>query len=81
MAARRIGARQGRKNAPQAKSESPEGKFRGILIRVNDEGLRALRLLAVEQDRRIQALGIEALNDLLIKHGKRPVVRNPLTDV
>jgi hypothetical protein len=26
----------------------------------------------------LQALGVEALNDMLVKHGKRPVVKNPL---
>jgi hypothetical protein len=26
----------------------------------------------------LQALGVEALNDVLAKHGKRPVVKNPL---
>ena len=50
------------------------------MIRVNSEGLKALRLLAVERDIRIQALGVEALNDLLSKYGKRPVVQNPLVE-
>jgi hypothetical protein len=51
------------------------------MIRVNPEGLTALRLLAVERDTRIQTLGVEALNDLLRKYGKRPVVQNPLLDM
>jgi len=51
---------------------------RGILTRVNTDGLRALKILAVERDMTLQALGVEALNDMLVKHGKRPVVKNPL---
>jgi hypothetical protein len=51
---------------------------RGILTRVNADGLRALKILAVERDMTLQALGVEALNDMLVKHGKRPVVKNPL---
>jgi hypothetical protein len=51
---------------------------RGILTRVNADGLRALKILAIERDMTLQALAIEALNDLLVKHGKRPVVKHPL---
>jgi hypothetical protein len=51
---------------------------RGILTRVNADGLRALKILAVERDLTLQALAVEALNDVLVKHGKRPVVKNPL---
>jgi len=51
---------------------------RGILTRVNADGLRALKILAVERDMTLQALGVEALNDMLVKHCKRPVVKNPL---
>ena len=39
---------------------------------------RALRMLAAEQDTQLNALAIEAFNDLLAKHGKRRVVENPL---
>jgi Antitoxin-like ribbon-helix-helix len=80
MAAIRSKTRRTRKTAQAAKSESTDRQFRGVMIRVNPEGLKALRLLAVERDARIQRLGIEALNDLLLKYGKRPVVQNPLLD-
>jgi hypothetical protein len=53
---------------------------RGIMTRTNAEGLKALRLLAIERDTTLQALGIEAFNDLLAKHGKAPILRNPLLD-
>jgi hypothetical protein len=53
---------------------------RGLLVRVNADGLRALRQLALDEDTTLQALGVEAFNDLLRKHGSRPVVANPLAD-
>ena len=80
MAAGYRKGRQGRKTAQAPQSKSPERQSRGVMIRVNPDGLTALRLLAVELDTHIQALGVEALNDLLRKHGKRTVVRNPSLD-
>jgi hypothetical protein len=41
---------------------------------------KALRVLAIERDTTLQALVLEALNDLLVKHGKRPSLKNPLLD-
>lgn len=43
-------------------------------------GWRALRLLAVEENTTLNALAIEAFNDLLKKYGKRASVENPLLD-
>ena len=54
------------------------GKARGLLIRVNDDGLKAIRVLAAERDTSIQALGLEAWNDLLSKYGRHPALKNPL---
>jgi antitoxin-like ribbon-helix-helix protein len=51
---------------------------RGVLIKVNDAGWRSIRLLAFERDATLEATGIEALNDLLKKYGKQPIVENPL---
>ena len=56
------------------------GSFKGLLIRMNLEGWRALRILAAETDTTLNALAIEALNDLLKKHGRRQSVENPLAD-
>lgn len=58
-------------------ARDPEA-FKSVLTRMNPEGWRALRLLAVENDTTLNALAVEAFNDLLKKHGKRPVVGNPL---
>jgi hypothetical protein len=53
---------------------------RGIVTRVNPEGLKALRILAVEQDRTLQSLAIEALNDLLMKYGQARIIKHPLLE-
>jgi hypothetical protein len=45
---------------------------------MNTEGWRALRMLAVENDTNLNALAVEAFNDLLKKYGKRASVENPL---
>ena len=58
---------------------NPEA-FKQILTRVGVEGWRALRMLAVARDTTINALAIEAFNDLLKKYGKRQSVENPLRD-
>lgn len=54
--------------------------FKSVLTRMGPDGWRALRMLAVEQDTTLNALAVEAFNDLLRKHGKRAVVENPLLD-
>jgi len=48
-------------------------EIKDILTRVNPEGWRALRMLALELDVPLQALCVE----LLKKHGRRAVVQNP----
>ena len=63
-----------------AKGARGKEAVKAILTRVNAEGLKALRMLAVERDTTMQALCIEAFNDVLKKHGKRAVVQNPLLD-
>jgi antitoxin-like ribbon-helix-helix protein len=37
-------------------------------------------MLAVEHDTTLNALAVEAFNDLLKKHGKKQTVENPLVD-
>ena len=56
------------------------GAFKSVLTRLNIEGWRALRMLAVEHDTTLNALAVEAFNDLLKKHGKKQTVENPLAD-
>jgi hypothetical protein len=40
-------------------------------LRINTDGWRALSMLAVENDTTLNALAVEAFNDLLKKYGKR----------
>jgi hypothetical protein len=55
---------------------NPEA-FEQVLTRMGVAGWRALRMLAVERDTTINALAIEAFNDLLKKYGKWQSVENP----
>jgi hypothetical protein len=68
----------GRKPKTTGPTARDAGAFKSILTRVNADGWRALRLLAVEKDTTLNALAVEAFNDLLKKHGKRQSVENPL---
>ncbi len=67
--------------AKAAKTKQPSGQAgRAILTRINADGWRALKMLAVERDTTLNALCVEALNDLLTKNGKRAVIENPRLD-
>jgi hypothetical protein len=67
------------KRKSTGKTETALG-HRGILARVNRDGWRALSLLAIERDTSLQALAVEAFNDLLVKCGKRPIVSGPVRE-
>ena len=54
--------------------------FKQVLTRMDLDGWRALRMLAIEEDTTLNALAIEAFNDLLKKYGKKASVENPLVD-
>jgi hypothetical protein len=64
---------------PTEKLRDP-GAFKAVIARINADGWRALRLLAAEQDTMLNALAVEAFNDLLKKYTKRAAVENPLLD-
>jgi hypothetical protein len=71
----------GRPTKPASKpGKRTPGSFKAVLTRLDAEGWRALRLLAAERDTTLNALAIEAFNDLLKKYGKRQSVENPLLD-
>lgn len=70
----------GRKPKTIGPTARDPGAFRSVLVRINTDGWRALKMLAVENDTTLNALAVAAFNDLLKKHGKRPVVENPLLD-
>jgi hypothetical protein len=73
-----VAKRAGKAGGSRPKQGDPVEESRGILTRVNADGLRALKILAIERDTSLQGLTVEALNDVLSKYGKRPVVKNPL---
>jgi len=58
-------------------SEPPVAGVRHVLTRLNSEGWRALKLLAIEREQPLQSLLVEAINDLLTKHGKKPAAQSP----
>jgi hypothetical protein len=60
-----------RREDPQA---SVPVAARGILTRINPEGLKALRS-SLDRDTTVQALMIEAANDFLRKYKRRPVAQ------
>jgi hypothetical protein len=70
----------GRKPKTTGPTARDPGAFKSVLTRLDIEGWRALRMLAVEHDTTLNALAIEAFNDLLKKHGKKQTVENPLTE-
>jgi hypothetical protein len=62
---------------PQPKAEgykptSREGKKTTIAY-IDPAGARELKMLALDTGRSQQDLLVEAINDLLIKHGKKPL--------
>lgn len=60
--------------APQTKGTAPsrQGK-RGIVAYVDPLAIRELKILSADKERSMQDLFIEAINDLLVKHGKKPI--------
>ena len=62
------------------KEDQATGASRGILTRVNQRGWKDLKLLALERGVTLNALAVEAFNDVLRKHGRRASVENPLLD-
>ncbi|WP_072816851.1 ribbon-helix-helix domain-containing protein [Bradyrhizobium erythrophlei] len=75
-----IEATMGRKPKTTGPRARDPGAFKSVLVRINADGWRALKMLAIENDATLNALAVEAFNDLLKKHGKRQLVENPLLD-
>jgi hypothetical protein len=71
----------GRKPKTTGRRARDPGAFKSVLVRVNTEGWRALKVLAAETDTTLNALAVEAFNDLLKKRGEsKIVVENPLLE-
>jgi len=52
-------------------------KLRYMQTRLSESGWKSLKLLSIELGKPLQGLVIEALNDMLRKHGRRPDVTGP----
>jgi hypothetical protein len=70
----------GRKPKTTGPRARDPGAFKIVLVRINADGWRSLKFLAAERDTTLNALAVEAFNDLLKKHGKRQNVDNPLLE-
>jgi hypothetical protein len=70
----------GRKPKTTGPRARDAGASKSLFVRMNTEGWKALKVLAIENERTLNALAVEAFNDLLKKHGKRPSIENPLLD-
>jgi hypothetical protein len=55
----------GRKPKTTGPRARDPGAFKSVLVRINADGWRALKHLAVENDTTLNALAVEAFNDLL----------------
>ena len=51
---------------------------KGLMHRINEQGWKDIKVLAAERGTTLNALIVEALNDLLKKYGKKQTVENPL---
>ncbi len=70
-------APKGEAAVPAAPAKGEGGKPRHLQVRLNDAGWQELKMLSVSERRPVQALMVEALNDLLRKHGRAPMVEGP----
>jgi len=52
-------------------------KLRYMQTRLSERGWKSLKLLSIELGKPLQGLVIEALNDMLRKHGRAPDVAGP----
>jgi hypothetical protein len=65
------------KSALKAKAP-PAVKF--MQTRLTEPSWKELQLLRLEAGESLQTLVVRALNDLLVKHGRKPVIAGPSED-
>ena len=56
----------------EKRSSQPDGR-KGILVRARPEAWKALKIVALDEGLTLQNLMIQAINDVLTKHGKPPI--------
>lgn len=57
---------------PGAPRERAADGRKGILVRARPEAWKALKLVALDREITLQDIMTEAINDLLVKHGRPP---------
>lgn len=66
------------REAPKPSAPVPRraaGDMKTVQVRINKQGWRALRDLASDNDTSLEALMVEALNDVLLKNKRPPIVQ------
>ena len=57
---------------PERRKSQPDGR-KGILVRAQPEAWKSLKLIALDQEKTLQDVMTEAINDVLKKYGRPPV--------
>lgn len=57
-----------------APSQAPSRDFKTMMLRCNRKGWQEMSRLAIDEERNLEDLLIEACNDLLQKHGRPPII-------
>lgn len=57
---------------PAKRGAQPDGR-KGILVRARPEAWKALKIVALDEGLTLQDLMVQAINDVLTKHGRPPV--------
>jgi hypothetical protein len=68
------------KPARKAARTAGGARLRYMQTRLSESGWKSLKLLSIELGKPLQGLVIEALNDMLRKHGRAPDVTGPEPD-
>ena len=75
--AKKTTAKSGAKSAGQQKAP-PAMKY--VQTRLTEPSWKELQMLRLERSESLQTLIVEALNDLMVKHGKKPTIAGPSED-
>lgn len=68
------------KTTDQPTSRRASAKVRNMQVRVDPQGFKAIKVLALDLERSLEDLMVEALNDLMAKHGKKVTIEKRSSD-
>ena len=71
-------AKPGAKKGAATAKVPPAMKY--LQTRLTEPSWRELKMLSLEAGESLQTLVVSALNDLMVKHGKKPVIAGPAED-